>query len=83
MRRLHGRALMPASRVAGQAPNTTLAVGAAMGAMSLAAGAHVVGEGFMVGWVIAVTALGSAFLVPAGEARDLAAARAPAAPSRC
>ena len=53
-----------------------------MAVMSLAAGAHAVGEVFMVGWVIAVTALGSAFLVPADQARDLAAAREAAAPSR-
>ena len=73
---------MPASRVAGQAPNTTLVVGGVMGAMLLAAMAHAVGCVFMVGLVIAVAALGSAFLVPAGQARDLAAAREPAAPSR-
>jgi predicted MFS family arabinose efflux permease len=44
--------------------------------------AHAVGGVFVVGLVIAVLALASAFLVPAGQARDLAAGREPAAPSR-
>ncbi|HEV8437377.1 MAG TPA: MDR family MFS transporter [Methylomirabilota bacterium] len=44
--------------------------------------AHAVGEVFVVGLVTAVVGLGSAFLVPAGQARDLATGREPAAPSR-
>jgi EmrB/QacA subfamily drug resistance transporter len=44
--------------------------------------ARAVGEVFMVGLVIAVAALGSAFLVPSGQARDLAAAQEPVASSR-
>jgi EmrB/QacA subfamily drug resistance transporter len=43
--------------------------------------AHAVGGAFAVGLVIAIAALASAFLVPAGQARDLAAAQEPAAPS--
>ena len=73
---------MPAWGVAGQAPNTTLVVAGVMGAMFLAAMVHAGGSVFMVGLVIAVAALGSAFLVPAGQARDLGAAREPAASSR-
>jgi len=42
--------------------------------------AHAVGSVFVVGLVVAVVALASAFLVPAGQARDLAAAQEPAAP---
>jgi len=43
--------------------------------------AHAVGSVFVVGLVVAVAALASAFLVPAGQARDLAVAQEPAAPS--
>ncbi len=44
--------------------------------------AHAIGGVFVVGLVVAVAALASAFLVPAGQARDLAATREPTAPSR-
>ena len=43
--------------------------------------AHAVGGVFTVGLVIAVAALLSTFLVPRGQARDLAVAQEPAAPS--
>ena len=43
--------------------------------------AHAIGSVFVVGLVVALTALASAFLVPPGQARDLAAAQEPAAPS--
>jgi MFS family permease len=43
--------------------------------------AHAVGSVFAVGLVVAVAALLSALLVPAGQARDLAAAQEPATPS--
>ncbi len=43
--------------------------------------AHAVGSVFVVGLVVAVAALASAFLVPAGQARELAIAQEPAAPS--
>jgi predicted MFS family arabinose efflux permease len=43
--------------------------------------AHAVGSVFVVGLVVTVAALASAFLVPAGQARDLAVAQEPAAPS--
>ena len=43
--------------------------------------AHAVGGVFTVGLVVAVAALASAFLVPPGQARDLAVAQEPAAPS--
>jgi len=39
-------------------------------------------EVFVVGLVVSLAALGSAFLVPAGRARDLAATREPASTSR-
>jgi hypothetical protein len=55
--------------------------GSVLGQIRLAM-AHAIGEVFVVGLVVALCALGSAFLVPAGQARDLAAAREPAAPSR-
>jgi hypothetical protein len=42
--------------------------------------AHAIGGVFVVGLVIAVVALLSAFLVPAGRVRDLAVGREPAAP---
>ncbi len=42
--------------------------------------AHAVGEVFSVGLVIAAAALLSAFLVPAGQARDLSAGQEPAVP---
>ncbi len=44
--------------------------------------AHAVGGVFVVGLVMAIAALASAFLVPAGQARDLAVSQEPAAPSR-
>jgi len=43
--------------------------------------AHAVGSVFVVGLVVAVAALASAFLVPAGQAHELAAAQEPATPS--
>ncbi len=43
--------------------------------------AHAIGGVFVVGLVIAVTALLSAFLVPPGQVRDLADAREPVTPS--
>ena len=43
--------------------------------------AHAVGGVFVVGLVIAVVALISALLVPAGQARDLAVHREPVAPA--
>ena len=45
--------------------------------------AEVIRVVFGVGLVIAVRALGFAFLVPGGWARDPAAAQEPAAPARC
>ena len=44
--------------------------------------AHAVGGVFVVGLVMAIAALASALLVPAGQARDLAVSQEPAAPSR-
>lgn len=44
--------------------------------------AHAVGGVFVVGLVVALAALASAFLVPAGQAGELAVAQEPAAPSR-
>ena len=44
--------------------------------------AHAVGGVFVVGLVMAIAALASALLVPAGQARDLAVNQEPAAPSR-
>jgi EmrB/QacA subfamily drug resistance transporter len=43
--------------------------------------AHAVGSVFVVGLVVALVALASAFLVPAGQASELAVAQEPAAPS--
>jgi EmrB/QacA subfamily drug resistance transporter len=43
--------------------------------------AHAVGSVFVVGLVVALVALASAFLVPAGQARELAVAQEPVAPS--
>ncbi|HTY77167.1 MAG TPA: MDR family MFS transporter [Candidatus Bathyarchaeia archaeon] len=43
--------------------------------------AHAVGGVFVVGLVVAVAALASAFLVPPGQARDLAVTQEPVAPS--
>ena len=43
--------------------------------------AHAIGSVFVVGLVVAVAALASAFLVPPGQARELAAAQEPATPS--
>jgi hypothetical protein len=50
-----------------------------LGAMRLAM-AQAVGVVFVVGLGVSVAAFASAFLVPGGPARDLAAAREPAAP---
>ncbi len=44
--------------------------------------AHAVGGVFVVGLVMAIAALASALLVPAGQARDLAVSQEPAAPFR-
>jgi EmrB/QacA subfamily drug resistance transporter len=43
--------------------------------------AHAIGSTFVVGLVVAVAALASAFLVPPGQARDLATAQEPATPA--
>jgi hypothetical protein len=43
--------------------------------------AHAIGGVFVVGLVIAVAALLSAFLVPRGQVRDLAVGREPVTPS--
>jgi hypothetical protein len=43
--------------------------------------AHAVGSVFVVGLVVALAALASAFLVPAGQARELAVAQEPVTPS--
>jgi EmrB/QacA subfamily drug resistance transporter len=43
--------------------------------------AHALHDVFVVGLVVSLAALGSAFLVPAGSVRDLASAREPASPS--
>jgi hypothetical protein len=62
-------------------PLTRAGLGADVLAQIRPAMAHAVGSVFVVGLVVAVLALASAFLVPAGQARDLAVAQEPAAPS--
>ena len=62
-------------------PVTRAGLGADVLAQLRPAMAHAVGSVFVVGLVVAVAALASAFLVPAGQARDLAVAQEPAAPS--
>lgn len=62
-------------------PLTRAGLGADLLAQVRPAMAHAVGSVFVVGLVIAVAALASAFLVPRGQARDLAVAQEPAAPS--
>jgi hypothetical protein len=44
--------------------------------------AHAIGGVFVVGLLIAVAALLSAFLVPSGQVRDMAVAREAVTPSR-
>jgi MFS family permease len=62
-------------------PLTRASLGAEVLAPLRPAMAHAVGSVFVVGLVVAVAALASAFLVPPGQARDLAAAQEPTAPS--
>jgi EmrB/QacA subfamily drug resistance transporter len=62
-------------------PLTRGGLGAEVLAQLRPAMAHAVGSVFVVGLVVAVVALASAFLVPPGQARDLAVAQEPAAPS--
>jgi len=62
-------------------PVTRAGLGADVLGQMRPAMAHAVGSVFVVGLVVAVVALASAFLVPAGQARDLAVAQEPAAPS--
>jgi hypothetical protein len=62
-------------------PVTRAGLGADVLGQMQPAMAHAVGSVFVVGLVVAVAALASAFLVPAGQARDLAVAQEPAAPS--
>jgi len=62
-------------------PVTRAGLGADILGQMRPAMAHAVGSVFVVGLVVAVAALASAFLVPAGQARDLAVAQEPAAPS--
>jgi len=62
-------------------PLTRAGLGAEVLAALRPAMAHAVGSAFEVGLVVAVAALASAFLVPPGQARDLAVAQEPATPS--
>jgi len=62
-------------------PITRAALGADVLTLMRPAMAHAVGAVFMVGLVVAVVALASAFLVPAGQMHELAAAQEPATPS--
>jgi MFS family permease len=62
-------------------PVTRAALGADVLGQMRPAMAHAVGSVFVVGLVVALAALASAFLVPAGQASDLAVAQEPAAPS--
>ncbi len=62
-------------------PLTRAGLGADVLAQMRPAMAHAVGSVFVVGLVVAVVALVSAFLVPPGQARELAAAQEPAARS--
>ena len=63
-------------------PITRAGLGADVLGQMRPAMAHAVGSVFVVGLVVALVALASAFLVPAGHARDLAVAQEPASPSR-
>jgi hypothetical protein len=63
-------------------PATRGALGAEVLGASRLAMADAVGSVFMVGLAICLMALASAFLVPAGQASDLAAAQEPAPSSR-
>jgi EmrB/QacA subfamily drug resistance transporter len=62
-------------------PVTRAGLGAEVLGHMRTAMAHAVGGVFVVGLVVAVAALLSAFLVPPGHARELAAAQEPASPS--
>ena len=62
-------------------PLTRAGVSAEVLATLRPAMAHAVGSVFVVGLVVAIAALASAFLVPPGQARDLAVAQEPATPS--
>jgi hypothetical protein len=62
-------------------PITRAALGADVLAQMRPVMAHAVGGVFVVGLVVAVAALASAFLVPAGQAHELAAAQEPATTS--
>ncbi|HET8579126.1 MAG TPA: MDR family MFS transporter [Methylomirabilota bacterium] len=62
-------------------PVTRAALSAEALAHMRVAMAHAVGAVFVVGLVMAVAALASAFLVPAGQARDLAVSQEPVSPS--
>jgi hypothetical protein len=62
-------------------PVTRAGLGADVLGLLRPAMAHAVGSVFVVGLVVTVAALASAFLVPAGQARDLAVAQEPVAPS--
>ena len=61
-------------------PLTRAGLGADVLAQIRPAMAHAVGSVFVVGLVVAVAALASGFLVPAGQARELAVAPEPAPP---
>ena len=72
----------PAARLAAHPdlivnPMTRAALGAEVLARCARRMAHAVGSVFVVGLVVAVAALASAFLVPPGQARDLAVAQEP------
>jgi EmrB/QacA subfamily drug resistance transporter len=62
-------------------PLTRAGVSAEVLATLRPAMAHAVGSVFVVGLIVAIAALASAFLVPPGQARDLAVAQEPATPS--
>jgi len=62
-------------------PVTRAGLGADVLGQMRPAMAHAVGSVFVVGLVVAVAALASAFLVPAGQARELAVAQEPVSPS--
>jgi hypothetical protein len=61
-------------------PLTRAGVSAEVLATLRPAMAHAVGSVFVVGLIVAIAALASAFLVPPGQARDLAVAQEPATP---
>jgi hypothetical protein len=62
-------------------PVTRAGLGADVLDLMRPAMAHAVGSVFVVGLVVALLALASAFLVPAGQASELAVAQEPVAPS--